>query len=225
MESLFLIEQLFLNFDGILDIEINCRFFFVCCCVEVCLQEDEDFYIFSLFVMVVFYKGLVMLADLFFFYKDLVNLEMGIVICVFYQCFLINILLCWFLVQLFCYLVYNGEINIIMGNCNWLVVCIFKFVFDLLLNLDEILFLVNCIGFDFFSFDNMLELLLVGGMDIYCVVCCMVLFVWQNVEIMDVDLCVFYEYNFMYMEFWDGLVGLVMIDGCYVICMLDCNGL
>lgn len=42
---------------------------------------------------------------------------------------------------------------------------------------------------------------------------------------MDDDLCVFYDFNLMYMELWDGLVGIVMLDGCFVVCNFDCNGL
>lgn len=42
---------------------------------------------------------------------------------------------------------------------------------------------------------------------------------------MDDDFCVFYEFNFMYMELWDGLVGIVLINGCYVVCNFDRNGL
>ena len=225
MESLPLIEQLFLNSDGISDTEINRRLFFARRRAEARLQEDEDFYIPSLSATVVSYKGLVMPADLPSFYKDLANPEMGTAICVFHQRFSTNTLPRWPLAQPFRYLAHNGEINTIMGNRNWSVARTPKFVSDLLPNLDEILPLVNRTGSDSSSLDNMLELLLAGGMDIYRAVRCMVPPAWQNVETMDADLRAFYEYNSMHMEPWDGPAGLVMTDGRHAICMLDRNGL
>lgn len=73
--------------------------------------------------------------------------------------------------------------------------------------------------------DNMLELLLVGGMDIIRVMRLLVLFVWQNNSDMDSELRVFFDFNFMYMESWDGSAGIVMFDGRFVVCNFDRNGL
>ena len=73
--------------------------------------------------------------------------------------------------------------------------------------------------------DNMLEILLAGGMDLFRAVRMMIPPAWQNVETMDADLRAFYEYNSMHMEPWDGPAGLVMTDGRYAVCMLDRNGL
>ena len=73
--------------------------------------------------------------------------------------------------------------------------------------------------------DNMLELLLAGGMDIFRALRMMVPPAWQNVDSMDAGLRAFYEYNSMHMEPWDGPAGMVMADGRYAVCMLDRNGL
>lgn len=226
LESLPSIEQIFIDdSDGISELEVNRRLFFARRYVEQLLQDDPDFYVASLSASVVSYKGLVMPADLPAFYKDLANKEMGTAICVFHQRFSTNTLPRWPLAQPFRYLAHNGEINTIMGNRNWSVARTPKFASDLLPGLEDITPLVNRSGSDSSSLDNMLELLLSGGMDIYRAVRMMVPPAWQNVETMDPDLRAFYEYNSMHMEPWDGPAGLVMTDGRHAVCMLDRNGL
>ncbi|HAV45085.1 MAG TPA: glutamate synthase large subunit, partial [Halomonas sp.] len=88
--------------------------------------------------------------------------------------------------------------------------------------LDEI---VNTTGSDSSSMDNMLEVLLTGGMELHRAVRMMVPPAWQNVETMGAELRAFYEYNSMHMEPWDGPAGVVMTDGRQAVCMLDRNGL
>ena len=180
LESLPTIEQLFINSDGMSDQELNRRLFFARRRAEVVLKEDADFYISSLSATVVSYKGLVMPADLPSFYLDLANKDMGTAICVFHQRFSTNTLPRWPLAQPFRYLAHNGEINTIMGNRNWSVARTSKFKSDLLPGLDEITPLVNRTGSDSSSLDNMLELLLAGGIDIYRAVRMMVPPAWQN---------------------------------------------
>lgn len=225
LESLPTIEQVFINSEGVSDQEINRRLLFARRHAEMQLADDEDFYVPSLSATVVSYKGLVMPADLPAFYKDLANEALGTAICVFHQRFSTNTLPRWPLAQPFRYLAHNGEINTIMGNRNWSVARTPKFESDLLPGLQEITPLVNRTGSDSSSLDNMLEVLLSGGMDIYRAVRMMVPPAWQNVETMDADLRAFYEYNSMHMEPWDGPAGLVMTEGRHAICMLDRNGL
>ncbi|MDX1399011.1 MAG: glutamate synthase large subunit, partial [Oceanospirillum sp.] len=73
--------------------------------------------------------------------------------------------------------------------------------------------------------DNMLEVLLTGGMDLFKAVRLMIPPAWQNNDTMDADLRAFYEYSSMHMEPWDGPAGLVLTDGRHAVCMLDRNGL
>ena len=73
--------------------------------------------------------------------------------------------------------------------------------------------------------DNMLEVLLAGGVDLFRAVRMMIPPAWQNVDSMDSELRAFYEYNSMHMEPWDGPAGVVMTDGRQAVCMLDRNGL
>src|SRR5690606_17884151 len=100
-----------------------------------------------------------------------------------------------------------------------------KFTTPLLPELQELKPLVNRTGSDSSSLDNMLEILLLGGMELHRAVRMLVPPAWQNVENMDPDLRAFYEYNSMHIEPWDGPAGLVITDGRYAVCTLDRNGL
>ena len=192
---------------------------------EIRLAADESFYISSLSTQVLSYKGLMMPVDLPGYYKDLADPRLETAICVFHQRFSTNTLPKWPLAQPFRLLAHNGEINTITGNRNWSVARTKKFTTDLLPDLEDIVPLVNRTGSDSSSLDNMLELLLVGGMDLHRAARMLVPPAWQNVENMDEDLKAFYEYNSMHIEPWDGPAGLVLTDGRYAVCALDRNGL
>ena len=80
-------------------------------------------------------------------------------------------------------------------------------------------------GSDSQSLDNMLELLLVGGLDPMHAMRMLVPPAWQSVDMIDPDLKAFYEYYATHMEPWDGPAGIVLTDGRYACCTLDRNGL
>ena len=175
---------------------------------------------------VIAYKGLMMPADLGTYYPDLAEKALEISICVFHQRFSTNTLPQWHLAQPFRMLAHNGEINTVLGNRNWAAARRNKFQSELFDGaMDEIWPVVNRTGSDSSSLDNMLELLTIGGIELYRAARMLVPPAWQNVETMDSDLRAFYEYNSMHMEPWDGPAGLVMTDGRHAICMLDRNGL
>jgi len=225
MASLPRIEQVFVDAPGIEDKEINRRAIFIRRRTEIELAGDDYFYLVGLSATVIGYKGLVMPAALPKFYLDLNDERLATHVCVFHQRFSTNTLPRWPLAQPFRFLAHNGEINTISGNRNWALARINKFENDLLPGIQELAPVVNRSGSDSSSLDNMLEVLLGGGMDLFRAVRMLVPPAWQNVESMDADLRAFYEFNSMHMEPWDGPAGLVMTDGRYAICMLDRNGL
>ncbi|MDX1634948.1 MAG: glutamate synthase large subunit [Marinobacter sp.] len=189
------------------------------------LTEDGEFYICSLSHRTLSYKGLMMPADLTSFYKDLGDPSLETAICVFHQRFSTNTMPRWPLAQPFRYLAHNGEINTVAGNRNWAIARASKFSSPHLPDLQTLQPLVNLTGSDSSSMDNMLEVLLAGGVDLFRAARMMVPPAWQNVDTMDSELRAFYEYNSMHMEPWDGPAGLVLTDGRYAVCMLDRNGL
>ena len=189
------------------------------------LADDPEFYVCSLSHRTLAYKGLMMPADLANFYKDLGDPDLKTAICVFHQRFSTNTMPRWPLAQPFRFLAHNGEINTIEGNRNWAIARAAKFSSPDLPDLQTLQPLVNLTGSDSSSMDNMLEILLAGGVDLFRAVRMMIPPAWQNVDTMDPELRAFYEYNSMHMEPWDGPAGLVLSDGRYAVCMLDRNGL
>lgn len=192
---------------------------------EQALSDEPEFYVCSLSAEVVSYKGLVMPVDLPAFYRDLGDPRLTTAICVFHQRFSTNTAPRWPLAQPFRLLAHNGEINTIEANRGWANSRKENFVSERLPHIAALDELVNTSGSDSSSMDNMLELLLTGGMDLHRAVRSMIPPAWQNVEIMDPDLRAFYEFSSMHMEPWDGPAGVVLTDGRQAVCMLDRNGL
>ncbi|WP_144391490.1 glutamate synthase large subunit [Pleionea sediminis] len=184
-----------------------------------------DYYVSSLSSMVMVYKALVMPRYLSQFYLDLQSSDFQSAICLFHQRFSTNTLPQWKYAQPFRFLAHNGEINTISGNRNWSKARTSKFVTPLLPDLKEISPLVNQTGSDSSSLDNMLEVFLAGGMDIFRALRLLIPPAWQNLPGMDPELRAFYEFNSMHLEPWDGPAGIVMTNGRHVACTLDRNGL
>ena len=223
--SLPRIEQVFVSGEGLDEQQFGVKLFYVRRKAEIAMQADSSFYVCSLSHKVISYKGLMMPADLDKFYPDLGDERMETAISVFHQRFSTNTLPKWPLAQPFRLVAHNGEINTITANRNWAHARRNKFTNDLMPDLDSLAPLVNTTGSDSSSMDNMLELLLCGGMDLFRAIRMVVPPAWQNVETMDADLRAFYEYNSMHMEAWDGPAGIVLTEGRYAVCLLDRNGL
>lgn len=226
MRSLPVFEQVLVNNAvGLSEVEFNRKLFMARRRAEQKLQNDPLFYVTTLVSTVISYKGLMMPAAIDSFYTDLADERLASHIVVFHQRFSTNTLPRWPLAQPFRYLAHNGEINTITANRNWSVARTPKFENPLLPGLLDLQPLVNRTGSDSSSLDNMLEILVGGGMDLFRALRMLVPPAWQNVETLDADLRAFYEFNSKHMEAWDGPAGLVIQDGRHAICMLDRNGL
>ena len=225
LEQLPQIEQIFLEAEDASHEEVAAKLFMIRRRVEMVMRDDQDFYICSLSDRVISYKGLVMPADLEHFYPDLGDASLETAICVFHQRFSTNTLPRWPLAQPFRMLAHNGEINTIQGNRSWSRARTPKLSSPLLPDLHSVSPLVNEHGSDSSSLDNMLELLVTGGVDLPKALRMLIPPAWQNIEDIDPDLKAFYQYHAMHMEPWDGPAGIVLTDGRYACCLLDRNGL
>ena len=185
-----------------------------------------DFYICSLSSSVLSYKGLMMPADLVSFYPDLSDQAMASAICVFHQRFSTNTTPQWNLAQPFRYLAHNGEINTISANRNNIkarqqeIQCHLKEQ-----GVAPFLPLIREDLSDSASFDQMLELMITGGVDMLRALRMMVPPAWEQDREMPDAQKAMHQYNSLFMEPWDGPAGLVVTDGRYAVCMLDRNGL
>ncbi|WP_306548542.1 glutamate synthase large subunit [Desulfobulbus sp.] len=217
--------QVFVNCEELSREQLTARLLIARRRAEKRLIADPECYIVSLSEGVVVYKGLMMPVDLPGFFPDLADPALESAICVFHQRFSTNTMPRWPLAQPFRLLAHNGEINTISGNRNWAEARTGKFKTPLLPDIEAIAPLVNRTGSDSSSLDNMLEVLVAGGMDLHRAVRMLIPPAWQNVEHLDADLRAFYEFNSMHTESWDGPAGLVISDGRYAVCALDRNGL
>jgi glutamate synthase (NADPH/NADH) large chain len=188
-------------------------------------SSDPMFYIPSLSASTIVYKGMVMPQFLAQFYPDLKDPRMEASVVVFHQRFSTNTLPQWRLAHPYRYLAHNGEINTVQGNRSWAVARGPLFRSPVLPDLGDVLPVVSLTGSDSQSLDNMLELLLVGGLDPMHALRMLIPPAWQSVDMIDPDLKAFYEYYATHMEPWDGPAGIVMTDGRYACCTLDRNGL
>jgi len=189
------------------------------------IKNDDDYYVVTLSCMIIVYKALVMPKYLDCFYPDLADENMKTAISLFHQRFSTNTAPLWKFAQPFRFLAHNGEINTISGNRNWATARQAKFYSPLLPDLSRLESLVNQTGSDSSSLDNMLEVMLAGGMDIFRALRLLVPPAWAKRKNMDPELKAFYEFNSMHMEPWDGPAGIVMTNGKQIACTLDRNGL
>jgi glutamate synthase (NADPH/NADH) large chain len=227
LKTLPTIEQVFVCADGDIDeATFNRRLFLARRRTEKQLEADDAaFYVPSLSASTIVYKGMVMPQFLAQFYPDLKDPRMQSSVVVFHQRFSTNTLPQWRLAHPYRYLAHNGEINTVQGNRSWAVARGPLMRSPLLPDLTDIMPLVSLTGSDSQSLDNMLELLLVGGLDPMHAMRVLIPPAWQSVDMIDADLKAFYEYHSNQMEPWDGPAGIVLTDGRYACCSLDRNGL
>jgi glutamate synthase (NADPH/NADH) large chain len=188
-------------------------------------KADPAFFIAALSSRLVSYKGLVLPKNLPLLYPDLQAADLETSLCVFHQRFSTNTWPEWRLAQPFRMLAHNGEINTLEGNRNWAAARARLLRSPLLGGPDVLGPLVSETGSDSFALDNMLELLVAGGLDLFQAMRLLIPPAWQNVQTMDPDLRAFYELSSMHMEPWDGPAGIVLTDGRYAACVMDRNGL
>jgi glutamate synthase (NADPH/NADH) large chain len=227
LRTLPLIEQVFVNAGADIDeATFNRRLYMARRrCEKVLAPSDPVFYIPSLSASTIVYKGMVMPQFLAQFYPDLEDPRMEASVVVFHQRFSTNTMPQWRLAHPYRYLAHNGEINTVQGNRSWAVARGPVFRSPLLPDLGDVLPVVSLTGSDSQSLDNMLELLLMGGLDPMHALRMLVPPAWQSVDMIDPDLRAFYEYYATHMEPWDGPAGIVVTDGRYACCTLDRNGL
>ena len=191
---------------------------------EMRLADLPDFYVVSLSPWTLGYKGLVLAPALADFFPDLRHCEMASGVALFHQRFSTNTAPRWPLAQPFRLLAHNGEINTIEGNRRWALARGAKW-HSPAIDLRELTPPVSMHGSDSQSMDNMLEVLLAGGMDLLCAMRILVPPATSVLENTDADLAAFYQYFGLNCDPWDGPAGIVLCDGRYAACTLDRNGL
>jgi glutamate synthase (NADPH/NADH) large chain len=227
LKTLPRIEQVFVTcrIADIDDASFNRKLFLARRRAEKQLAADPVFYVLSLSASTIVYKGMVMPEHLAEFYLDLADPRLEASVAVFHQRFSTNTLPQWRLAHPYRFIAHNGEINTIEGNRQWAHARGPILRSPVLPDLTDIMPLVSLTGSDSQSLDNMVELLLMGGLDVMHALRLLIPPAWQSVDTLDSDLRAFYEFYSAHMEPWDGPAGVVLTDGRYAACTLDRNGL
>ncbi|MBD9437887.1 glutamate synthase large subunit [Pseudoxanthomonas sp. PXM03] len=187
-------------------------------------KSVPDFYVVTLSPHAIGYKGMVLPDKLAVFYPDLQRAELASSAVVFHQRFSTNTLPRWPLAHPFRLLAHNGEINTIEGNRRW-AQARSKVWKTPRFDIGEFDPVISMHGSDSQSLDNMLELLVAGGMELIQALRILVPPATQSLEFKDADLAAFYEFYGLNTEPWDGPAGIVSMDARYAACTLDRNGL
>ncbi|MEZ4361002.1 MAG: glutamate synthase large subunit [Kofleriaceae bacterium] len=184
------------------------------------------FHVASLSSETIIYKGLLLPRQLQPFYLDLQAPNMVSAIAVVHSRFSTNTLPTWDLAQPFRTMAHNGEINTVRGNVNWMQarrsqLRSAKFPGGL-----ERLFPIIVPGkSDSAQFDNLAELLTLGGRTLPHALMMMIPEAWEGNAAMPEERRDFYRYSASLMEPWDGPAAIVFSDGFLVGATLDRNGL
>ncbi|MDH3941603.1 MAG: glutamate synthase large subunit [Xanthomonadales bacterium] len=186
-------------------------------------DPDPYYYVVTLSNLTLVYKGLVQAEHLADFYPDLRDERMTSSIGICHQRFSTNTLPRWNYAQPFRYLAHNGEINSVNANRDWANARAGILHSPLLPSLEDLSHLVNGDGSDSSSLDNLMEVFLAGGMDMFRALRLMLPPAIR--DDMDSELKAFLEFNSMHQEPWDGPAGVVSTNGSIACCNLDRNGL
>ena len=190
------------------------------------LTERMFLYFSSLSSKVIVYKGMLTPHQLFEFFTDLEDPDYETHLAMVHSRFSTNTFPSWDRAQPNRFMSHNGEINTLLGNCNWMnaregVMRSELFGDDLA----KLFPVVEPDCSDSGNFDNALEFLLMTGRTLPAAVMMMIPEAWQNRHDMAPDKRAFYEYNSCLMEPWDGPASIAFTDGTCIGAVLDRNGL
>jgi len=186
----------------------------------------HDLYFASLSSRTLCYKGMLTGHQLSEFYPDLTDerLESGLMLV--HSRFSTNTFPSWPLAHPYRYLAHNGEINTLAGNRNWMHAREALLATPLVPgDLARTYPICTPGASDSASFDEVLELLHLGGRSLAHAVLMMIPEAWENHTTMDPARRAFYRYHSSLMEPWDGPAAIAFTDGTTVGAVLDRNGL
>ena len=190
------------------------------------LAHGKEFYVPTLSARTVCYKGMLLAYQVGEYYLDLKDARVESALCLVHQRFSTNTFPSWDLAHPFRMICHNGEINTLRGNINWIRARQGSISSPMLgRDLDKVWPLIYDGQSDSASFDNALELLVMGGYSVAHAMMMMIPEAWENHTLMDPARRAFYEYHAAMMEPWDGPASIAFTDGRQIGATLDRNGL
>ncbi len=188
-------------------------------------HEIDGCYFPSLSARTITYKGMLTSHQLAEFYPDLTDDRLISGLALVHSRFSTNTFPSWPLAHPYRYLAHNGEINTLAGNRNWMRAREALCASELIPGLDRAFPIVTPGASDSASFDEVLELLHLGGRPLHHAVLMMIPEAWENHRTMDPARRAFYRFHASLMEPWDGPAAVAFTDGTVIGAVLDRNGL
>jgi glutamate synthase (NADPH/NADH) large chain len=195
-------------------------------CLRKRAEREVGVYFASLSARTVVYKGMLTTSQLEPFFPDLSDPRMKSALGLVHSRFSTNTFPSWPLAHPYRLIAHNGEINTVNGNRNWMRAREANLHSEVIPgDLSRLFPICTDGGSDSASFDEVLELLHLGGRSLPHSVLMMIPEAWENHATMDAGRRAFYQYNASMMEPWDGPANVAFTDGSVIGAVLDRNGL
>ncbi len=195
-------------------------------CVRKRARREAGVYFPSLSARTVVYKGMLTTHQLSAYFPDLDDPRFASAIALVHSRFSTNTFPSWPLAHPYRYVAHNGEINTVRGNRNWMRAREALLASDLIPGDMRRIFPICADGAsDSASFDEVLELLHLGGRSLPHAVLMMIPEAWENHDEIDPARRAFYQFHSALMEPWDGPASIAFTDGTVIGAVLDRNGL
>ena len=190
------------------------------------VENSSTAYFASLSARSVVYKGMLTTGQLEPFYPDLSDTRVVSKIALVHSRFSTNTFPSWPLAHPYRLIAHNGEINTVKGNRNWMHARENLIKTDLIPgDLARVFPICSNEASDSASFDEVLELIHLGGRSLPHSILMMIPEAWENNPSMDPARRAFYEFHASFMEPWDGPACVTFTDGHLIGAVLDRNGL
>ncbi len=190
------------------------------------LAHGQEYFVPSISVRTVVYKGLLLANQVGLYYRDLADTRAVSALALVHQRFSTNTFPAWPLAHPYRMIAHNGEINTVKGNFNWLRAREGAMSSAVLgEDLGKLYPIVYEGQSDTATFDNCLELLVMSGYSLAHAMMIMIPEAWEQHADMDESRRAFYEYHAALMEPWDGPAAVAFTDGRQIGATLDRNGL
>ncbi len=190
------------------------------------VEHNFPVYFPSLSSRTIVYKGMLTTGQLEEFFTDLSDPRITSTLALVHSRFSTNTFPSWPLAHPYRFIAHNGEINTVKGNRNWMRARETLLQSDLIPgDITRLFPIVDTSGSDSASFDEVLELLYLGGRSLPHSILMMIPEAWENHATMPTKLREFYQFHATMMEAWDGPACVTFTDGHQVGAVLDRNGL
>ncbi len=190
-------------------------------------QSSANTYVPSLSCRTIVYKGMFLVGQLRTFFTDLRDPEYESAIAMVHSRFSTNTMPSWNRAHPNRYIVHNGEINTIKGNADKMLAREETMHTNLFSaeDMTKVLPVISQSGSDSAMLDNVLEFLVMSGMELPLAMTVMIPEPWSHNETLTQEERDFYQYYATMMEPWDGPASILFSDGDVMGAILDRNGL